>query len=602
MKSFFGSFFGALFAVLILLAAAIGVVFLSVGALQKAGQKTPDVLPNSLLVVDLSVPITDAPAGFDPSQFLAGLQEGGGGEARVVLRDVLSAIEHAANDRRIAGVFVTGTVVPTGYASGYGALREVRQALERFQAAKKPVYAFAYYPTTRSYYVQSVAEHIFMDPGGTMAVSGLASQRIYYSSLLKKLGVGVQVTRVGKYKSAVEPYLFDKGSPEDREQSQKLLDDLWGEVTGAVERSRGLPPGTLQQVVSRYGLIDAEAALEAKLVTEVVPLNVVIDRLRTQYGPARRDETFRQIGVPEYVATFAGPKDRTNPNPKIAVVYAEGDIVDGEGTPDNVGGDRYARAIRKFRLDPSVSGIVLRVNSPGGSVSGSSVIRNELAQAAAAKPVMVSFGTVAASGGYYISSVGSKIFAEPNTITGSIGVFGLFLNFQKLANDNGVNFDAVQTSPFATILSPLQPKNDAELAILQRAVDKDYGEFLKLVSTSRGVPVEQINEIAQGRVWSGSEAVRLHLADEVGGLDEAVAALGKQVGLGERPALVEYPAKPDLNERLKELLNGVERPPVAKLDPLRREWARFEKELVGLRNLNDPRGVYALLPLGFRVE
>jgi protease IV len=602
MKSFFGSFFGAFFALLIFLASAVGLLFLGAGALQKAGQKASAVPENSWLVLDLSLPITDAPARFDASQIVAGLE--GGGEQRVTLREILAGIEHAATDNRIAGVFLTGTIVPVEYASGYAALREIRLALQRFKESKKPVYAFAYYPTTRAYYLDSVADKIFMDPESTVAMSGLASQRVYFSGLLKKLGIGVQVTRVGKYKSFVEPFLLDKASPEDREQTQKLLDDLWGEITSAVERSRGLPQGTVQEIVSQLGLIDADAALQRRLVTDLAPLSKVIDQLRQRYGAgkSKKANTFRQVTVSDYVASFEKTNRHGDGGAKIAVVYAEGDIVDGEGSPDNVGGDRYARAIRRFRLDPNVKGIVLRVNSPGGSVSASSVIRHELEQAVAVKPVVVSFGAVAASGGYYISTVGAHIFAEPNTITGSIGVFGLFLNFQKLASDNGVSFDTVQTAPYASILSPLQPKSDAELAILQKAVDKDYQEFLQIVADSRKLPVDQVNDIAQGRVWAGTEAVRLHLVDELGGLTEAVSYLGNQTQLGVRPAITEFPERQDLSTKVQEWLNGNERPPVSRLDPFHRELVRFSKEFSRLERLNDPHGAYALLPFGLQIE
>ena len=602
MKSFLGSFFGAFFAILIFLASAVGLVFLGLGALQKAGQKASEVQANSWLVLDLSLPITDAPARFDASQVVAGLE--GGGEQKVTLREILTAIEHARADNRIAGVFLTGTVVPVENASGYAALREIRLVLQRFKESKKPVYAFAYYPTTRAYYLESVADKIFMDPDSTIIMSGLASQRIYFSSLLKKLGIGVQVTRVGKYKSFVEPFILDKASPEDREQTQQLLDDLWGEITSSIEKSRGLPPGTVQGIVSQLGLIDADAAVQRRLVTDLAPLRNVIDQLRQRYGAgkSKKANTFRQVTVGDYVESFEKANRHDDDGAKIAVVYAEGDIVDGEGNPDNVGGDRYARAIRRFRLDSNVKGIVLRVNSPGGSVSASGVIRHELEQAAAVKPVVISFGSVAASGGYYISTVGARIFAEPNTVTGSIGVFGLFLNFQKLASDNGVLFDTVQTAPYASILSPLQPKSDAELAILQKAVDKDYQQFLQIVADSRKLPAAQVNEIAQGRVWAGKEAVRLHLVDELGGLTDAVSYLGHQTRLGARPAIAEFPARQDLSTRVQEWLNGNERPPVSRSDPFHRELVRFSKEFTRLERLNDPHGAYALLPFGLQIE
>jgi protease-4 len=601
MKAFLGSFFGTIFALLIVLTGVVGFLLLGAGALQKAAQKAPDVQPNSWLVLDLSVPITDAPARFDPAQLLTGLQNGNA-DQRVTLRDVLFSINHAAADNQVAGIFLTGTILPLDYASGYGTLREVRQTLQRFQQSKKPVYAFLNYPTTRAYYVASVADKVFMDPSGTLAMSGLASQRLYFSGLFKKFGIGVQASRVGKYKSFVESYLSDKMSPEDREQTEKLLSDLWKEITGAVEQSRNLSAGAVQQAVSQNALIDADSALQQKLVTELAPLSTVVDQLRAQYGDAKKDDTFRQIPLSDYLATLVSSSQPSDNAPKIGIVYVEGEIVDGEGDRNDVGGDRYARAVRQFRLDPSVKGIVLRVNSPGGSVSASSVIRHELERAATVKPVVISFGSVAASGGYYVSSVNSHIFAEPNTITGSIGVFGLFLNFQKLANDNGITFDTVQTSPYASILSPLRPKTDAELAMIQSMIDKDYQEFLQIVAKARKLPIDQVNELAQGRVWSGTDAVRLHLVDELGGLGDAVAYVGTQTHLGNRPVLKEFPERQNINDKIREFLNGNDHLPVSRLDPVNQELQRLQQEFVTLRRLNDPRGIYALLPFGLRVD
>ena len=431
-----------------------------------------------------------------------------------------------------------------------------------------------------------------------MAVSGLASEQLRFASLLKKFGIGVQVSKQGKYKSAVEPFLLDNSSPENTEQVQALLSDFWTEITTGIEQARGIKPGTVQELIAQKGLIDAETALEQKLVTNLEPLTAVMDELKQKYAEDSKNNTFRQITVANYLTAFDGRPRTPEKGSKVGIVYAEGEIVDGEGDSSTVGGDKLARGIRKFRFDPDIKAIVLRVNSPGGSALASEVIRSELESTQKAKPVVVSMGTVAASGGYWISTVANRVFAEPGTITGSIGVFGLFPNVQKLANENGVFWNPIETSPYSDLFTISRPKTDAELGVLQRTIDHIYDDFLKHVSDARHIPVDGVKEIAQGRVWSGSQAINLHLVDEIGGLQAAISYAGTSAKLGDNPKITEYPVKKDLNEKLKELFKGSERPPVSKLDPINQELKALEAELHTLTHLNDPQGIYALLPIG----
>ena len=320
----------------------------------------------------------------------------------------------------------------SGYASSYPALKEIREALAKFKESHKPVYAYLQFPFTPSYYLESVADQLFVDPQAEFILRGPSSSPLYYAGALKKFGVGVQVFRVGKYKSFVEPYIRENMSPENREQLEKLFGDIWSEVTTTIEQARGLPSGSFEKLINENGLIDGELAVKSKLGTELVSLSEVMDRLKTQYGSDQQHHTFRQVTVSSYLGALdRNLKGQSDSGSKIAVVYAEGEIVDGEGSSTNVGGERYAREIRKFRLDPSVKAIVLRVNSPGGSGFASEEIYRELKAAEETKPVVVSMGGYAASGGYYISAASKHIFAEPTTITGSIGVFGLEVNFEK---------------------------------------------------------------------------------------------------------------------------------------------------------------------------
>jgi protease-4 len=595
MKSFFASFFGTLFAIALVI---VGGFLLLIGIISLIGSssKGPTVENKSMLVIDLSVPISDAPPEFNTSQLLSELS--GQENQRVTLREVLRSISLAATDDRISAIFLTGNVVPVNYSSGLAALREIREALIRFKQSKKLVYAHLVVPFTRTYYVASVADKIYLDREEGMALSGLVSEQLRFASLLKKFGIGIQVSKQGKYKSAVEPYVLDSSSLENTEQVQSLLSDFWSEITTGIEQARNLPAGTVQQLISQKGLIDADTALQQKLVTDLVPLTSVMDELKQKYAEDSKNNTFRQITVANYLATFDGRVRAAEKGSKVGVIYAEGEIVDGEGDSASIGGDKLARAIRKFRFDPDIKAIVLRVNSPGGSALASEVIRSELESTQKMKPIVVSMGTVAASGGYWISTTANRVFAEPGTITGSIGVFGLLPNVQKLANDNGVFWNPIETSPYSDLFSIARPKTDAELAVIQGAIDRIYDDFLKHVSDARHLPVDSVKEIAQGRVWSGTQAVKLHLVDEIGGLQTAISYAGTLANLGDSPKITEYPAKKDLSEKLQELFKNNERPPVSKLDPINRELKALETDLQTLTHLNDPQGVYALLPIG----
>jgi protease IV len=597
MKAFFGSFFGALFAILFLMGV---VVLLVIGLVGIAGssQKGPDIPKQALLILDLTVPIMDAPKEFNPAQLFSELTDDKD-QGRVSLRDVLRAIKGAAADDRIKGIYITGSL-PLGnpYASSYPALKEIREALTKFKESKKPVFAYVQLPLSSTYYLDSVADKVFVDPQAEFILRGPASAPVYYSGFFKKYGIGVQVFRVGKYKSFVEPYIRENMSPENREQLVKLFGDIWTDVKASIERSRNLPDGSLDGLINQNGLIDGDLAVKSKLGDELVAQSEIIDRFKKDYGVDSKNNTFNQVTIGNYLDGIESLQaSKPDAGSKIAVIYAEGEIVDGEGAPGNVGGDRYARQIRKFRDDSTVKAIVLRVNSPGGSALASEIIYRELKAVSATKPVIVSMGGYAASGGYYIASAASKIFAEPTTVTGSIGVFGLEFNLEKIASDNGLTTDSVTTTtPLATLFNPLKAKSDADLAILQKMVDKFYQQFLNRVSAGRNLTVEQVNELAQGRVWSGSEADKIMLIDEIGGLRSAIEYAGKTVQLGDQPRVIEYPAKKDLNAKLQELFKAVPRPPVAKADAVDAVLNQVKLQLKEIRSLNDPEGIYARFP------
>jgi protease-4 len=410
--------------------------------------------------------------------------------------------------------------------------------------------------------------------------------------------VGIQALRVGKYKSAIEPFTRNASSPEEKEQIQKLLGDLWNEFLNTAAASRKLTPQQLQTIANQQALLLSDQAQASRLVDKVAYADEVVTELHRLTGEDAETNSFRQINLVDYAGTIDRPRNLSAN--RIAVVYAEGNIVDGEGGPQSVGGDSLAETLREVRQDEEIKAVVLRVNSPGGSATASEQITREVLLTTKKKPVIVSMGNYAASGGYQIAAYANRIFASPNTITGSIGVFGLMPNFQTLANNNGITWDNIKTGRYADIDTLSRPKTAEELAIMQRVVDRIYDRFLTIVSEARQLPKAEVNEIAQGRVWSGAEAKKVGLIDELGGLEQAVQAAATESNLGDDWQLIEYPkASPFW---IESLFRSHLKPPQASRDPLTLELQKFQADLEILRSMNDPLGVYSRLPFNLRID
>ncbi len=622
MKGFLKTFFASFFALVLFFGCLFVFGILAFVGLASSASLRPKadvkVEKGSYVVFDMSANLTDAPAPSEGQQAFSRLL---GNEERhaLSLRRTLDGLGAAAKDDRIAGVFLRGSFQPGNYGSGYAALKEVREALQAFKKSGKPVFAYLVEPGPREYYLASVADDILLHPYGALDVPGLASQPMFFARGLERLGVGIQVTRVGKYKSAVEPFIRNDLSPESREQTQALLDDVWREWTTAIQEARQIPVADLQALVDAHPVIDPDLALSKNLITRKAYLPDAIEELRKRTGRNDNERnTFRQVALGPYAESKIGGepirkngKMADDTTPKVAIVYAEGEIADGNSTAEGVvSGGRFSRELRQLRQDDSVKAIVLRVNSPGGSALASEEIQRETALARdAGKPVIVSMGTVAASGGYWISTAAERVFAEPNTITGSIGVFGILPNIQKLANDHGVTFDTVTTARHADLLTISRPKNAEELAVIQGVVDHIYDEFLGKVAAARKLPKEKVAELAQGRVWSGTRAKELGLVDEIGGLQAALAYAKKKVNLDDNAKVAEYPQPKDLGEQLTEALSGERRPTTlanllglggstgANAGPAGRELGQMLGSLDGaLQRLNDPAHAYARLP------
>lgn len=597
MKNFFASFLGTVAGV------AFAATFLIVGGVvllvASASFKPPaaPVETGAYLVFDLAANITDAPPEFDG----AGPGALFGGSTPVLqLRTVTRALREAAGDRRIAGVVLLGALTPEGYGSGFAALSELRTALAEFKKSGKPVVAYLDFATTRDLYLAAGATELALDPYGSLFVPGLASEPAFFAGAFERFGVGVQVTKVGEFKSYAEPYVRKDLSPENRAQTRKLLDDLWGDLLTDLAADRKLGAEELQALIDAEGIIRPESALKAGLVDRLAYRDEILAELKTKTGRTQPSDAFKQIDLADYARAL--PSETGDRTRQVAIVYAEGAIVDGEGGSGEVGGDRFSRELRALREDDNVRAIVVRVNSPGGSATASEHIQRELRLAGEVKPVVISMGSYAASGGYWISAYSDRIYAEPTTITGSIGVVGIHFDIQKLANDLGVTFDGVKTGKYADILTISRPKTPAELEIFQGMVEWIYEQFVLKVAEGRKLEADEVRAIAGGRVWSGREALKLGLVDELGGLDEAIAHAAEAAGLEKNYRVTEFPRSRTLSEYIESWLSNVKPAQTKQAGLVAQVLARVEKQAKTLGEFNDPRGIYARMPLEITVR
>ncbi len=580
----------AVFGILLIVAAAL---------LGSCGHKIAD---KSVLVFDLDTQVTDRPVD-ESARALARLL--GRGNPALQLRAATTALHEAARDKRISGLYLHGNLLAGNYSSGYGALKELREAIQDFQKSGKPVIAYMANADNRDYYLESVADQILLNPFGLLAFRGLAAEGIFFKGAADKYGFEFTPFRRGKYKGAVEPLTRENFSPENREQIEAFLKVIWGDMLNTVAGTRKLAPDKLQRLVDKEGLISAQAAKAEGLVTELAYEGQALDKLRQLTGKTTKDKAFPQVSIAEYAREARKAAARAQfSKDKIAVVYAEGMIISGEGKPGaegQVAGDRFARIIRDLRQRKDVKAVVLRVNSPGGSAQASEAILDELRRYNSERPVIVSMGTVAASGGYFISMAARRIVAEPSTITGSIGVFGLALNLQKIANDHGITFDAVKTGALADLGTASRPMTPEEQAVIQNFVDHIYDQFVERVALCRKLTTNRVDEIAQGRVWSGADALKQGLVDELGGLQKAIDVAAKEAKLGTNYSVAEYPQPKSLAEQISEALHGQERP-LAQNDLASRLTWKVMQEWSWLSGFNDPQGIYALLPFDLELN
>ncbi|MDP0498584.1 MAG: signal peptide peptidase SppA [Verrucomicrobiota bacterium JB022] len=609
-------FLRAIFKWLVALIVAYALLFIAVllglSMFGLAFQRPEPGLENgSVLVYNLDLNVTDTPAFEGPREVLEqALSSENYGS--ISLLELLDALRAGAHDDRISGLVLTGNVYGAGYGSSLATLREVRRAIEEFKASGKPVWAYVDMDGAQDFYLKSAAQEVYMNPFSYLEFKGLASETPYLGDFLRKYGVGVQVARSGKFKSAAESLVEGHMSPEERTQRTALLNDIWLSLREDIGESREVEPEKLAELANDIAIFEADDALDAGLVDSLLYRDEMANLLVDLTGPSERGTLYREVSLLDYANERNHHRFSASLGgfgaPSIAIVYAEGVIVEGPGVIDEVGADTMVEYLREVRRDPSIKALVMRVNSPGGSATASEKILREVRLVAAEKPVIVSMGGMAASGGYWISSMADTIFAEPTTITGSIGVISMIPNVGELAAQHEVNFETVRTSRFADLYSISRPRTPEEMALMQQTVDKIYQDFLTRVSEGRELSRERVNQIAQGRVWSGESAVELRLVDYLGGLEDAIAFAAEEAGLGEDYTLREYPERVTLEAWFEQAF-GQQQPGVAKTstldaagllprgrDPVSRQLAQWQQTMRLLRQLNDPMGVYAIEP------
>ncbi|MED0057213.1 signal peptide peptidase SppA [Escherichia marmotae] len=567
--------------------------------MQVSGSDSKETASRGALLLDISGVIVDKP---DSSQRFSKLSRQllGASSDRLQensLFDIVNTIRQAKDDRNITGIVMD----LKNFAGGdQPSMQYIGKALKEFRDSGKPVYAIGENYSQGQYYLASFANKIWLSPQGVVVLHGFATNGLYYKSLLDKLKVSTHVFRVGTYKSAVEPFIRDDMSPAAREADSRWIGELWQNYLNTVAANRQI---TAQQVFpGAQGVLDgltktggdtAKYALDNKLVDALASSAEIEKALTKEFGWSKADKNYRAISYYDYAL-----KTPADTGDSIGVVFANGAIMDGEETQGNVGGDTTAAQIRDARLDPKVKAIVLRVNSPGGSVTASEVIRSELAAArAAGKPVVVSMGGMAASGGYWISTPANYIVANPSTLTGSIGIFGVITTVENSLDSIGVHTDGVSTSPLAdvSITKALPPEAQQ---MMQLSIENGYKRFITLVADSRNSTPEQIDKIAQGHVWTGQDAKANGLVDSLGDFDDAVAKAAELAKM-KQWHLEYYVDEPTFFDKVMDNMSGSVRAMLpdtlqAMLPaPLASVASTVKSESDKLAAFNDPQNRYA---------
>ncbi len=582
IKFMFASALGTFIAVLLVITFFVALMVGTVMNMQESDVGTVSIQPHSIVRISFKNTIKDrTPSnpfdGFNFATMEANKPWG--------LNDILKNIEKAEHDKNVDGIFLDMESVPAGAAT----LEEIRNKLEEFKKSGKFIVSYGNNYDQSGYYLATVSDKIFLNPEGIILFKGLHAQLTFIKGLLDKLEIETQVVRGpdNKYKSAVEPLLYDKASEPNKEQLNTMLDAIWGKYLKVVSKSRHISIDKLNAIADNLELSTAAVARQNNFIDSAVYRDQILNMLKEKSGGGELN--FVSFAKYNNVAVAKKPvksKDR------IAIIYAEGDITQGKSTPNTIGSASLAETIRKVRELNRVKAIVFRVNSPGGDAQASEIIRHELALAAAKMPVVVSMGNYAASGGYWISTPGKLIFAEESTVTGSIGVFGIIPNMKGFFNNKlGITFDEVQTNKNADFIDVMKPMNELQKAKLNNSIKRIYNNFVTLVSNSRKLDKQYVDSIARGRVWAGSDAIKVGLVDSIGGLEAAINAAAREAGLGDKYKISEYPVAKDFFQSLVEEMSGEVSTHIAKS-----QMGDYYKYYERILKVEKMQGVQARLP------
>lgn len=561
-----------------------GVIF--IGALF-GGDDTVSVKSDSVIELNLKE-IKDDYAGKYKDPWVSVFSD----KKDIGLTDVINAIEAAKTDDNIKGISILNDESSLGLAQ----YKDLRNALESFKKSGKFVWAYANTYSQKEYYLNSVANTIYLNPAGDLDFKGLSSEVMFFKDFQDKSGIHMEVIRHGKYKSAVEPFLENKMSDANREQMTALLNSIWSTVSSDISKSRNIPLSKLNEIANGLLARTPEMAKQQRLVDIVAYEDVYHDAIRKALK-VKGDEKYNKISISDYTQNNVTTALANTASDQIAIIYAQGEIGSGEGDVNTIGEGSMRRSLQEARKNDDVKAIVLRIDSPGGSALTSDLIWREIEITKKVKPVVVSMGNYAASGGYYIACNANKIFAENNTITGSIGVFGILPNFSPLANKLGINSEQVKTHENAANYSPFLPIDEKFKAFTLEGVEKIYNTFVTHVAEGRKMTFDQVDAIAQGRVWSGTEALKLGLVDKIGGLNDAIAEAARIAKI-KTYSTQNYP---EYEKTFNDLLSGL---------PFAKSKEAFLKEEIGEENyllieqvkkLQKQKGIQAIMPYGINI-
>jgi len=518
LKYLLATFLGGLVAAILLIIIGVSII----AGLMAMGNEEVKIEEKTLLHLNLNGPIVGR-SGTNP---LDELMESFSDDPKTEgLNQILANIDKASKDKNISGILLEAGMINTGYAT----VEEIRNALIQFKKSGKFIYSYASIYTQKAYYLASVADKVYLTPGGMIEFKGIYSQHVYFKGALDKLGVEVQVFKVGKYKSAVEPFITDKMSDAAREQTQVYIGAIWQNVLKEIAEARQIDASQLNLMAEKMMMFqDPQQLVDSKMIDGLKYKDELIDELKSKLKMASGDD-IKIVENKKYVNAFAEGEKIEFAKDKIAVIYAEGEI-DGGGS-DGIKSDELSKTIRKARRDNAVKAIVLRINSPGGSALGSEIIWREVKLAQQTKPTVVSMGDYAASGGYYIACAADSIVAQPNTLTGSIGIFGMIPNAQGLLNKVGITFDGAKTNTYADMPAFDRAFTPAEKDLLQAYVERGYSLFTSRCADGRKTSQVFIDSIGQGRVWAGQNATSIKLVDKLGGLNVAIETARKMAKL-----------------------------------------------------------------------